>query len=132
MRAALAEAGLEIEIDSAGTAAYHIGDPPDPRAVATAQRHGIDISDLRGRQLADDDFDRFTHIVALDKANLTAITSRVPRHSDVEIMLLLDATENHKGEAVPDPYYGDDEGFEVCWQTIKAGIDALVVKLANP
>lgn len=130
LRAAAERAGLDIRVDSAGTAAYHIGDPPDPRAVATAKAHGVNISSLRARQLIDRDFESFTHIIALDKANMAGIKARAPRHGDFKLSLLLDALEEHEGEPVPDPYYGDDEGFEECWQIIAQAVDALVEKIS--
>src|SRR6056297_910691 len=111
LREAAEKAGLEIRVDSAGTAAYHIGDPPDPRAVATAKAHGVNIASLRARQLSDADFETFTYIIALDRANMAGVKARAPRHGDFELSLLLDALEGHEGEPVPDPYYGDDEGF---------------------
>lgn len=131
LREAASKAGLDLEVDSAGTAAYHIGEGPDPRAVATARRHGVTISGVQGRQLADKDFDQFTHIYALDRANLAGIKARAPRHCEAEIGLLLDVLDHRKGESVPDPYYGDEDGFEECWQTICEAVDALVVSLAR-
>ena len=131
MRAAAQKAGLDIHIDSVGTAAYHIGEPPDPRAIATARSHGVDISGLRGRQLSDKDFAAFTHIIALDKANMAGIKARAPRHGDFQLMLLLDALEGREGEPVPDPYYGDDGGFEECWQMINEAVDALIARLQS-
>lgn len=130
LREAAEKAGLEIRVDSAGTAAYHIGDPPDPRAVGTAKAHGVNIASLRARQLSDADFETFTHIIALDRANMAGIKAHAPRHGDFDLSLLLDALEGHEGEPVPDPYYGDDEGFEECWQVITKAVDALVAKLS--
>lgn len=129
LRAAAEKAGLDIQVDSVGTASYHIGEPPDPRAIATAARHGVDISGLTGRQLAEADFHRFTHIFALDKANMAGIKGRTPRNSSAQIALLLDVLEGRAGEAVPDPYYGDDNGFEECWQTINEAVEALIAQL---
>lgn len=131
LEAAAEKAGLPIRVDSVGTAAYHIGEPPDPRAIATAARHGVDISDLEGRQLAECDFELFTHIIALDTANLAGIKGRTPRHSKAEIGLLLDVFENRKGQSVPDPYYGGDDGFEECWQTINEAVEAFVSRHAS-
>lgn len=129
LRKAAQEAGLDIRVDSVGTAAYHIGEPPDARAIATAKAHGVDISHLRGRQLADADFAKFTHIIALDKGNMAGIKAHAPRHGEYKLMMLLDALEGHEGEPVPDPYYGDEDDFEKCWTLISSGVDALVEKL---
>ncbi|MHA7818126.1 MAG: low molecular weight protein-tyrosine-phosphatase [Erythrobacter sp.] len=131
LREAARRAGLDIEVDSVGTAAYHIGQSPDPRAIATAMRHGVDISATQGRQLSDKDFERFTHIFAMDKANMAGIKARAPRHSTAEIALLLDLLDGREGEAVPDPYYGDDEGFEACWQMIGEAVYMLVERLRS-
>ena len=126
MRDAAAQAGLELEIDSCGTAAYHIGDPPDPRAVEIAKRHGVDISTLRGRQLSRDDFRRFDHIFALDGENLKNIRAVEPDDGTAKVSLLLDVVEDREGEPVADPYYGDLEGFEDTWADVSAAAEALV------
>lgn len=131
LREAARAAGLDIEVDSVGTAAYHIGENPDPRAIATARRHGVDISAAQGRQLSEEDFERFTHILAMDIANMAGIKAREPRHSSARVSLLLDLVEGRAGEPVPDPYYGDDEGFEECWQTISLAIEVLVEQLRD-
>jgi len=130
-RKAAHNAGLAIHADSVGTASYHIGEAPDPRAVAEARRHGIDISDLTGRQLELEDFDRFTHIVALDTANLAGIKARAPRNARARVLLLMDAVEGREGEPVADPYYGDEAGFAATWQQIEMAVDALVQKFAT-
>ena len=129
LRAAADKAGLDITVDSVGTASYHVGEAPDPRAIATARRHGVDISGALGRQLSEADFARFTHIFAMDKANMAGIKARAPRNADATIALLLDLVEGREGEAVADPYYGDEYNFEQCWQTIQIGIDALIEEL---
>ncbi len=124
-------AGLNITVDSAGTAGYHIGESPDPRAIATALRHGVDISGASGRKLSEEDFYNFTHIFAFDKANLAGIKARQPRHGMARVALLLDVLDDSKGKPVPDPYYGDDSDFEDCWIMVKEAIDALVANLSQ-
>ncbi len=131
LREAAAKAGLDITVDSAGTADYHVNDPPDPRAIATARAHGVDISGARGRRLADEDFHAFTHIFALDKANMAGIKARAPRHATASLSLVLDAVAGSHGHGVDDPYYGDEAGFEECWQSLRGAIDAMVVEFAN-
>ena len=131
LETAARKAGLNIRVDSVGTASYHVGESPDPRAIATAARHGVDISGYQGRQLCDRDFETFTHIFALDTANLAGIRGRAPRHSKAEIGLLLDVLADCQGESVPDPYYGDDDGFETCWATIMEAVDTLVTRLES-
>jgi protein-tyrosine phosphatase len=117
-RAAALKVGLAATTDSVGTAAYHIGEPPDPRAIAVAQSHGVDISQARGRQLSEDDFDNFTHIFALDTANMAGIKARSPRSRTARVSLLLDVLEQGKGQSVADPYYGNESDFEECWSEI--------------
>ncbi|GLS43111.1 low molecular weight protein-tyrosine-phosphatase [Methylobacterium brachythecii] len=120
--------GLDVAVDSAGTSGWHIGAPPDPRAQAVALRHGIDISGYRGRQVQPEDFARFTHIVALDRDNLAALKRLRPADS-AELSLLLDHVPGRGGEAVADPYYGDESGFDATWADATAGARALVEKL---
>lgn len=112
------EAGLDCTVASAGTAGYHIGEPPDPRAIATAAAHGVDIAPFIGRQLQPRDYEEFTHIFALDTANLAGITSRSPRTASARISLLMDAVPGRKGEAVADPYYGDERDFAKTWDDV--------------
>ena len=128
-RARAAAAGLEVMIDSAGTGGWHAGDPPDPRAQAIARRRGLDISGYRGRQVEAADFTRFTHIFALDRANLKNLRQIAPRESPAQLGLLLDLVAGSEGQPVADPYYGGDEGFETTWRQVDAAAIALVERL---
>ena len=107
------EAGLgdSMTIDSAGTHAYHVGNAPDARATSTALRRGIDMTDLRARQIALDDFTCFDYILAMDSDNLSAMETLCPAAERPRLSLMLDWTSGW-GKEVPDPYYGGDEGFE--------------------
>jgi len=122
--------GLRAEIDSAGTGAWHIGHPPDPRAVSVAQRNGVDIRGLRARQVCPGDFHRFDHIVALDAANLADLRALQPSGSRAQLSLLLDHVEGRRGQPVADPYYGQDCDFDAAWRDVTAGAAALASKLA--
>jgi len=124
-RQEVARRGLEVEIDSAGTGGWHVGHPPDRRAQAVALRNGVDIAGYRGRQVTPEDFRRFTHIVALDRANLADLKALAPSDGTAELLLLLDAVEGRKGKSVTDPYYGDDAGFDVTWSDAVAGARGL-------
>ena len=130
MRAAAEAAGLDLTIDSAGTAAYHVGEPPDPRAIACARSHGVDIAGLRGRQASPADFTRFTHIFALDEQNLANLRRIMPENSTASLSLLMDVVPGSEGQAVADPYYGGEEGFETTWRDVRAAADALVQRLS--
>jgi len=123
-------AGLPVEIDSAGTGAWHVGNPPDPRAMATARQNGVDISHLRARQVSHEDFTRFTHIFALDEENLRNLQRMMPSHATAELALLLDAIPGREGEPVADPYYGGPEGFDQTWSDVTAAAEALVARLS--
>jgi protein-tyrosine phosphatase len=118
--------GLEIEIDSAGTGDWHVGHPPDPRAMAVAKRNGVDISHLRARLVTADDFQRFDHVVALDAQNLADLRRLRPASSKAKLSLLLDYVEGREGQAVADPYHGSDEHFDATWADVTAGTKALV------
>jgi len=130
-RKAADEAGLDVVIDSAGTGDWHIGEAPDRRAQATAWRHGVDISALRARQIGVPDFDRFSHIFALDRDNLEAIRALAPDTLAADIALLLDVVPGREGEGVADPYYGDDEGFEITWSDVSQAAAALVERFSR-
>lgn len=130
MRAAAERAGLSVEIDSAGTGDWHVGNPPDRRAVATARRHGVDIAGLRGRQVRRADFDHFDKVVALDGKNHEDLCRLAPAASPAEISLLLDHAPGRAGESVADPYFGQESGFESTWNDIMAGVDGLITELA--
>lgn len=131
MRLAAEQAGLDVEIDSCGTASYHVGEPPDPRSIATAAANGIDISGLRGRQLAHVDFTRFTHIFAMDHQNLGNIERVRPAESTARISLLMDTVQGREGAAIADPYYDGEERFDDTWEDVTSAADAIVAKLID-
>ncbi len=129
-RAAAIRAGLECDMDSAGTASYHIGQPPDPRAIATARANGVEIGNLIARQITREDFYRFTHIIAMDEANLAGIRAQSPRDATACVALLMDALEDSRGKPVIDPYYGDEALFARVWSEIAAATEALAKRFA--
>ena len=98
---------LALEIDSAGTADYHIGAPPDLRSQRAAQRRGIDISGLRARQVTEDDFVRFDLILAMDRQNLRELEAMKPANSRASLKLFLEYAPDLNLRDVPDPYYRD-------------------------
>lgn len=126
-----ARIGLDVEIDSAGTGDWHIGRAPDPRAQAVAQANDAEIGHYRARQVGPGDFRRFSHIVALDAQNLADLEAMRPVDGTAELSLLLDHVEGREGEAVADPYYGDDAGFAVAWGDVTAGAEALARRISR-
>ncbi len=130
-RAEAARAGLDAIADSAGTADYHVGEAPDPRSIRTAARFGIDIAGFRGRQASAQDFHDFTHIFALDHANLAGLQRIAPAGHGGHLGLLMDLVAGREGQAVADPYYGDEAGFLVTWDEISLAARALVAELTR-
>lgn len=113
-RKRLADAGLDarIRIDSAGTGGYHVGARPDARAMAAALARGIDLSAIRARKVAKEDFHGFDLILAMDEDNLRDLQSIAPAEARAELALFLDYAAERRERAVPDPYYGGKKGFE--------------------
>lgn len=129
LRAEAARMGLDLIVDSAGTGNWHAGEPPDERAQRTALRNGVDISALRARQVRPADFRRFTLIVALDHENLSNLRKMVPADATAELSLLLDHVEGRAGQAVADPWFGDEAGFDVTWAEVTAAARTLADRL---
>lgn len=121
MRHLAAEKNLDWTIDSAGTGNWHVGDPPDHRSVRVAQKYGIDISGLRGRQFQVADFDTFDRIFVMDLDNYRDVLRKARNEADRnKVQLLLD-----KQQPVPDPWY-DDALFEPVYQLILGGCERIV------
>ncbi|MBB3231608.1 low molecular weight protein-tyrosine-phosphatase [Halomonas stenophila] len=123
----LDEAGLaaRVEVDSCGIGPWHVGKAPDPRARLAAAERGLDLSALRARQLAADDFARFDYLLAMDQDNLAALEAQRPAGSEAHMGLFLDFA-GLQGRAVPDPYYGGDQGFEEVLDLVEAASLGLV------
>lgn len=130
-RAEAARLGLDVEVDSAGTGDWHVGKPPDRRAQATARRYGIEIGRYRARQVEAGDFRRFTHILALDHNNLADLRAIRPVDSTASLGLLLDHAPGRAGEAVADPYWGDERHFEITWAEVSLAARGLAAALAR-
>ena len=126
----IARQGLEgqLSVDSCGTSAYHQGEPPDPNMIATAQGHGIDLSPLRSRKLADADFFEFDLLVAMDRSNESGIHARLLPGGEAKIVKFMAFVPDdmRHGPDVPDPYWGGREGFERVYELIEAGMDPLI------
>ncbi|SEK62708.1 low molecular weight protein-tyrosine-phosphatase [Halomonas daqiaonensis] len=129
-RRLLDEHGLahRVAVDSCGIGPWHVGKAPDPRACEAAARRGIDLSEFRARQLADDDFERFDMLLAMDHDNLAAIEARRPPHSQVPARLFLEYA-GYPDRAVPDPYYGGDQGFDEVLDLVEAASRGLLEEI---
>ena len=110
----LEEAGLRdvVNVDSCGTAAWHIGKSPDSRSTAAAARRGYDLTSLRARQLEQSDFNTFDYILVMDKENLANAKQLAPSGHKAYLDLFLAFNQLDDAREVPDPYYGGEEGFE--------------------
>tara|TARA_R110002095_G_scaffold67032_4_gene56996 strand:+ start:3761 stop:4216 length:456 start_codon:yes stop_codon:yes gene_type:complete len=121
--------GIDALYDSAGTFGYHIGEPPDHRAIEAARAHGIEMSDLKGRKISNDDFDKFDYLIAMDKGHERTMRRMIDEKYHEKIKLFLDYHDKYRGMDIPDPYYGDREGFKKTFSLIEEGVDSLVDKL---
>ena len=127
-RARVEEAGLaqHILIDSVGTHDYHIGNPPDPRTQRAALQRGYNMSMLRGRQVEIADFTRFDYVLAMDDANLGILQSLCPVRERGRLGLFLEYASQHNEREVPDPYYGEVDGFERVLDMVEDASDGLL------
>ncbi|QUN29452.1 low molecular weight phosphotyrosine protein phosphatase [Cupriavidus sp. KK10] len=130
LRAKLAEAGLDalVELDSAGTHEYHLGRAPDPRTQRHALQRGYDLSALRARKVGLPDFDRFDLILAMDRENLAGL-ARLRPDAGEKLRLLMSFATRHDADEVPDPYYGEGDGFERVLDYIEDACEGLVAEL---
>ena len=113
-------------IDSAGTHAYHVGEPPDLRSQEFAAKRGIDLSRQQARKVAPEDFSRFDFILAMDKANLALLEAACPTEYRHKLGLLMRYATQSKADEVPDPYYGGGRGFDIVLDYIEDASDALL------
>ncbi len=127
LRAHVAAAGLAglVAVDSAGTHGYHAGDGADPRSVATARAHGIEIGDLRARQIRPADFAAFDIVSVMERKHERALHELCPANLRHRIGLLMRFAPAAPSLEVPDPYYGDD-GFEAVFRMIESGVLGLL------
>mgnify|MGYP001827497730 CR=1 FL=1 len=120
--------GLQVlvETDSAGTHAYHVGEPPDHRAQETAMRRGIDLGDLRARRVEKGDFERFDYVLAMDRDNYDILRSICPPDHAGKLTLFMDFAPHLETREVPDPYYGGARGFEQVFDMAEAAAEGLL------
>lgn len=115
-----------IEVDSAGTHAYHVGEAPDPRAQTAASRRGVDLSPLRARKVRSQDFEAFDYVLAMDDDNFQMLEHIMPAGRDERLHMFLDFAPHLPEREVPDPYYGGESGFERVLDLIEAAAEGLI------
>lgn len=124
------EKKLDVLIDSAGTANYHVGEAPDKRTIDSAQKQGIGLHDLRARQFSINDFETFDFIFAMDKQNLKVIlTSTHQAHYKNKVHLFLNYVYPNSLKEVPDPYYGSEKDFDAVFKLVYEACEQLCVQL---
>ncbi|MFO8054591.1 MAG: low molecular weight protein-tyrosine-phosphatase [Bacteroidales bacterium] len=130
LRKKIQERGLDIRLDSAGTAPYHIGEAPDERAQQTLLEKGINISDLRGRQFEVSDFDRFDLILPMDEDNYNNVIELARSKADkAKVTMLMKYLYPEENISVPDPYFGGPEGFCKVYEMLDAATDKVLESL---
>jgi protein-tyrosine phosphatase len=122
---------VRLEVDSAGTADYHVGEPPDRRTIAAARRRGYELGGLRARQVLRADFDRFDYLLAMDRANLAELAKLRPAGAAARLMLFMEFAAEAGFAEVPDPYYGGIEDFERVLDLCEAAARGLLAQLSN-
>ncbi len=120
----------DIEIDSAGTHAYHVNEPPDRRATAAAQRRGYSLTEIRARRVLDMDFERFDYVIAMDRDNVERLVEQADVEHHDKVRLFLDFA-NAQEDEVPDPYYGGAAGFERVLDLVEDASRGLLEMLRN-
>ena len=121
---------LNVFVDSAGTASYHVGNLPDSRSIEIANKNGIDLTDQRARQFSEKDFDDFDKIYAMDTNNYSNIISLARNQSDRDkVDVILNELNPKSYDSVPDPYYGAGDGFKIVYDMLDNACDAIVGKL---
>jgi protein-tyrosine phosphatase len=123
--------GVPLEVDSAGTADYHVGEPPDRRTVAAARRRGYDLARLRARQVRDTDFMNFDYVLAMDRANLAELTRLRGSGARARLGLFLEFAPDCGAEEVPDPYHGGVEEFERVLDLCECGAHGLLARIST-
>ena len=130
-RKVVSDAGLDagILVDSAGTHAYHINEPPDRRARVAAERRGFPLDNIRARRVSGEDYERFDYILAMDEDNLSILKEGAPEQHRYKVRLFLEFAESSRVMEVPDPYYGGAAGFERVLDLVEEASEGLLESL---
>jgi protein-tyrosine phosphatase len=118
-----------IQIDSAGTHAYHIGERPDERASAAALKRGVNLSLQQARRVSADDFHTFDYVIAMDSSNFEDLASNCPPEHEAKLRLFMDFADKLETNEVPDPYYGGTTGFERVLDLIEEASAGLLAEI---
>ena len=127
LRKKVSDHGLAVEVDSAGTGDWHVGQAPDERMRATAKSNGLSIDELRGRQFVQEDFDLFDRIFVMDQSNYENVIKLARNDEDItKVDLFLNLSHPGEDKEVPDPYFGGEEGFQHVYDLIDDATDRLI------
>ncbi len=130
LRKKMEDANLEFELDSAGTGNYHIGEHPDHRAVKCMKSNGIDISKLRARQISPRDLAFYDIIFTMDESNHKNVLALASNNEEAnKVKMFLNELEHGKNRSVPDPWFGDESGFDEVYEMLDKAADAYVNRL---
>ncbi|MEL6812779.1 MAG: low molecular weight protein-tyrosine-phosphatase [Bacteroidota bacterium] len=120
----------QYQVDSAGTGGWHVGELPDPRSIAIARKHGLDITDQRGRKFSAYDFESYEHIFVMDSSNYRDVIRLAKDEQEKQkVQLILDELFPGENVDVPDPYYGGDQGFENVYQMLDQACEKIMRRL---
>lgn len=120
----------KVFVDSAGTAAYHVGELPDVRSIEVAKKYGIDLSQQRARKFTVSDFENFDSIYAMDKENYQNIVALAKNKAAIQkVHLILNESNPSKNVEVPDPYYGGTQGFEEVYKMLAEACEVIAGKI---
>lgn len=128
LRKMLWDRGLDsqVEVDSAGLTAYHVGEKPDRRSQRTAKKRGYDLSFIRARKFERGDFQEFDLVLAMDRGHLQSMKATKPENCRARLCMFLDFASSLQESDVPDPYYGGEDGFEHVLDLVEAGSEGII------
>jgi protein-tyrosine phosphatase len=126
------DSSMKIEVDSAGTAAWHSGNKPDERSIAVAKKYGIDISNQKARQFMPHDFNNFDYIYVMDQSNYKNVMQLAPKtNTRAKVEIILNEIYPEENREVPDPYYGGANGFEEVYNMLDKACNEIIHKIKN-
>lgn len=128
----ISDKNLSIEIDSAGTSNFHVGETPDYRTVLNAKKHDVDLTPLKARQFSEKDFDDFDSIYVMDKSNMTNVLALAKNEEqEQKVEFFLNTLFPNQNMEVPDPYFGGEEGFEHVFNLVYSACEKMIEKYSN-